>query len=286
MTNENEQILTQQRPLIKLAKRTTLLWLIFVIVPSTFYFLKNANHLEQYGIVFSVSKINDLLEDQYNSLSDKTLDKVNLDKYIAKISIPMINFEKELKLDTIENISKQTKTAKKVTSSLSKLGIKQVSDIDKNLDSVQKKIDSANEKLKASANKLNTQIENTTKQIKSTITTDLKSGLKTELSSLVGDQIKNQFNLNDKLYTALKEKKFGLKSQNTASIYNALKAGGIFKKAISNIDKHFYPIKVILLFAWIILLLLPPVIFFIIAKILSSTYVVCPYCNKTFKKGF
>lgn len=285
MTNTDEKILNQKQPLVRLAKQIFIFWLIFVIIPSSYYFLKKAKNFQQYGVVFSVSKVNDLLEDQYNSLANKALDKISLDKYTSKISIPKIDFEKELKLDKIADISNQTTNAKKITSSLSKLGIKQASDIDKKLESVQKQINSANEKLKASATKLNTQIENSTKQIKSAISVDLKSGLKTELSALSENQIKDQLNLNDELYKFLKEKKFGLNCPNTVSIYNALKSDGIFKQLISSLDKHFYPIKIVLLVALIVLLFIPPILFLIIAKILSATYIVCPYCNKTIKKG-
>lgn len=282
MTENFEEIKIQKQPLLKFAKIFALVWILFIAIPTIYIANNKSFSIQQYGIVLGVRQINSFLEDQYNSLATKALNKINIDKYTSKISIPTIDFEKELKLDSISEISNKTAVAKKATSAISKLGIKNISKLDTNLETIQKQIDDANKKLKDSANKLNQQISTTTNKLKTNLSSDLKSGLKDELSSLTGNQIRSQLNLTNQQFTVLKKGTFEIDSKDTADIYNSLKASGIFKQFIKNTEKYASVIKTILLITLSVFLFIPPILVWVVAKVLSKKYTTCPYCNKVF----
>ena len=128
-TGDEYKLLHQTSFLIKAARIFSLIWILAVIVPALYGIAKYGENIKEFAVVKTVGAANNVLADQYDAFTDKVLKSVDVDKYTAKLKIP------EVKLDTskLEKLTKTTDKAKKLTSTLSKFGVKEADNINKKI---------------------------------------------------------------------------------------------------------------------------------------------------------
>ena len=268
ISKDDEYKLLKQKPtIVKAANLLALIWGLGVIVPAVWFYCSNTNAIKEYAVVKGVAEANGFLTRQYDSFSKNALEKIDISKYTKEIDIPKI------KTDKIEEVSQKTK---KVTSKLSKLGIKEVDKVTDTADALQKQVD-----------KVNKQLADATEQVKETLNKKVKEGLKKEVETLASGQIKKQLALSDGAYDGLAQNKFSLTgagAETTKKIYAELKNNkkGVFKDVIDVIEKYAFVLFIVLGVAGLVLLPLPPFVVVKIAKKLASTYTQCPYCKKVY----
>ena len=268
---EEYKILKQKAPLMKVAGIFFWVWFIAITCPATWYIYAHANEIREFGVVAAVGKTNRILNEQYSAFTDRVLKEVKIDKYISEIKIP------EIKLDKLEQVNKTAEKTKKVTSALSKLGVKKAA-----------KVENSTELLQKQVNKINTELKTTLDQTKQSLNSKIQTGLKKEVASLAQKQIKKQLALSEDAYKNLEMGKYGIASQTerriTTAIYNELakNKNGIFKDLIAGMEKYYTWILAAVLLLTVVITMIPPVLFKKIAKKLSATFTQCPHCGKIF----
>lgn len=274
-TGDEYKLLHQTSFLIKAARIFSLIWILAVIVPALYGIAKYGENIKEFAVVKTVGAANNVLADQYDAFTDKVLKSVDINKYTAQLKIP------EVKLDTskLEKLTKTTDKAKKLSSTLSKLGVKEA-------DNVNKKITEAADTLQTQVNKVNKQLKSSTDELKATLNKNVRDGLKKEVSALASSQMQKQLALSDSAYKKVVKGHYGLMSEQdrkaTASVYKELRKGGIFKDAVRKVDAYycygFWAVLVVVL----VLLLIPPFLAMKLAKKFSAVFTQCPYCHKVF----
>lgn len=274
-TGDEYKLLHQTSFLIKAARIFSLVWILTVIAPAMYFIATYGENIKEFAVVKTVGTANGVLAEQYDAFTDKVLKSVDIDKYTAQLKIP------EVKLDTskLEKLTKTTDKAKKLTSTLSKFGVKEA-------DNVNKKITEAADTLQTQVNKVNKQLKSSTDELKAALNKNVRDGLKKEVSALASSQMQKQLALSDSAYKKVVKGNYGLTSEQdrkaTASVYKELKKGGIFKNAVRKIDAYyaygFWTVLVVVL----VLLLIPPFIAMKLAKKFSAVFTQCPYCHKVF----
>lgn len=274
-TGDEYKLLHQTSFLIKAARIFALIWVLAVIVPAVYGIAKYGESIKEFAVVKAVGAANGILADQYDAFADKVLKSVDIDKYTAKLNVP------ELKLDTskLEKLTKTTDKAKKLSSTLSKLGVKEA-------DNVNKKITEATDALQTQVSKINKQLKSSTDEVKSALNKNVRDGLKREVTALASSQMQKQLALSDSAYKKIVKGDYGLTSEQdrkaTAGIYKELKKGGIFKDAVRKTDAYYrYGFWAVLIVASV-LLLIPPFLAMKLAKKFSAVFTQCPYCGKVF----
>ena len=268
---EEYKILKQKAPLMKAAGIFFWVWFITITCPATWYIYAHANEIREFAVVAAVGKTNRILNEQYSAFADRVLKEVKIDKYMSKIKIP------EIKLDKLEQVNKTAEKTKKVTSTLSKLGVKQAATVENSTELLQKQVD-----------KINTELKTTLDQTKQSLNNEIQTGLKKEIDSLAQKQIKKQLALSENAYKNLETEKYGIVSQTerqiTTAIYNELakNKNGIFKDLIAGMEKYYTWILAGVLLLTVIVTMIPPILFKKIAKKLSATFSQCPHCGKIF----
>ena len=198
--------------------------------------------------------------------------EVKIEKYTSKIKIPEIKLDKQL-----EQVNKTAEKTKKVTSALSKLGVKQAAKVEDTTELLQKQVENVNQ-----------QIKTTVDQVKNSLDKEVQAGLKKEIDSLAGTQIRKQLALSDASYKNLETGKYGFMTEPetlaTKTIYAELakNKNGIFKDLIAGLEKYYKWIKIGILLLVLVVTLIPPFLAKKIAKKLSATFTQCPHCGKIF----
>ena len=274
-TGDEYKLLHQTSFLIKAARIFALIWILAVIVPAVYGIAKYGENIKEFAVVKAVGAANGILADQYDAFTDKVLKSVDIDKYTAKLNVP------EIKLDTskLEKLTQTTDKAKKLSSALSKLGVKEA-------DNVNKKITEATDALQTQVGKINKQLKSSTDEVKSALNKNVRDGLKREVTALAASQMQKQLALSDSAYKKIVKGDYGLMSEQdrkaTAGIYKELKKGGIFKDAVRTPDAYYrYGFWAVLIVVSV-LLLIPPFLAMKLAKKFSAVFTQCPYCNKVF----
>ena len=272
---EEYKLLHQTSFLIKAARIFSLIWILAVIAPAMYFIATYGENIKEFAVVKTVGMANGVLAEQYDAFTDKVLKSVDINKYTAQLEIP------EVKLDTskLEKLTKTTDKAKKLSSTLSKLGVKEA-------DNVNKKITEAADTLQTQVNKVNKQLKSSTDELKATLNKNVRDGLKKEVSALASSQMQKQLALSDSAYKKVVKGHYGLMSEQdrkaTAGVYKELRKGGIFKDAVRKVDAYycygFWAVLVVVL----VLLLIPPFLAMKLAKKFSAVFTQCPYCHKVF----
>lgn len=268
---EEYKVLKQKSPLVKAAGIFFWIWLAAVTCPAVYFVISHSAEIREFAIVSAVGKTNEILNEQYSSFTDRVLKEVKIDKYTSKIKMP------EIKLDKLEKVNETAEKTRKVTSALSKLGVKQAANVEDTTGMVQKQIDKANQQIRTNID-----------QIKTTLNKEVQAGLKKEIDSLAATQIKKQLALSDASYKNLEKGKYGIVSQEerqiTKTIYTELakNKNGIFKDLIADMEKYYKWIMAAVLLLVIVITMIPPVLVKKIAKKLSATFTQCPHCGKVF----
>ncbi len=272
---EEYKLLHQTSFLIKAARIFSLIWILAVIAPAMYFIATYGENIKEFAVVKTVGMANGVLAEQYDAFTDKVLKSVDINKYTAQLKIP------EVKLDTskLEKLTKTTDKAKKLSSTLSKLGVKEA-------DNVNKKITEAADTLQTQVNKVNKQLKSSTDELKATLNKNVRDGLKKEVSALASSQMQKQLALSDSAYKKVVKGHYGLMSEQdrkaTAGVYKELRKGGIFKDAVRKVDAYycygFWAVLVVVL----VLLLIPPFLAMKLAKKFSAVFTQCPYCHKVF----
>lgn len=272
---EEYKLLHQTSFLIKAARIFSLIWILAVIAPAMYFIATYGENIKEFAVVKTVGTANGVLAEQYDAFTDKVLKSVDIDKYTTQLKIP------EVKLDTskLEKLTKTTDKAKKLSSTLSKLGVKEA-------DNVNKKITEAADTLQTQVNKVNKQLKSSTDELKATLNKNVRDGLKKEVSALASSQMQKQLALSDSAYKKVVKGHYGLTSEQdrkaTAGVYKELRKGGIFKDAVRKVDAYyrygFWAVLVVVL----VLLLIPPFLAMKLAKKFSAVFTQCPYCHKVF----
>ena len=276
MAKENKTVKTGDEYLLKkqkstpkkIAKILILLWVLCVITPVMYVFLTKSVQIKEYAVVKGIYEANEVLMQQYQNFSNQVISKVNISQYTSKIEIP------EIKLD---KLTQTTGKVEKTANALSKLGLKGAD-----------KVSDSTAVLQAQVDKVNQQIQEATSKTKKILETDIQAALKKEVTALADTQVQKQLNLSNSAYQAFASGNFGFlgenKQKNTSVIYAELAKGasGVFKKAISLIDKYFKLIRWGVIGLLFVLMLVPVAVIWWIAKKLSSNFTECPYCGKVF----
>ena len=269
---EEYKVLKQKSPLMKAAGIFFWVWFAAVTCPAVWFVLSHADEIREFAVVTAVGKTNKILTEQYSAFTDRVLKEVKIEKYTSKIKIPEIKLDKQL-----EQVNKAAEKTKKVTSALSKLGVKEAAKVENSTELLQKQVDKANQQIKTSVD-----------QIKNTLDKEVQEGLKKEIDSLAGTQIKKQLALSDASYKNLEKEKYGIASENerqiTKTIYSELakNKNGVFKDLIAGMEKYYKWIMAALLLLIVVITMIPPILFKKIAKKLSATFTQCPHCGKIF----
>lgn len=274
-TGDEYKLLHQTSFLIKAARIFSLIWILAVIASAMYFIAIYGENIKEFAVVKTVGMANGVLAEQYDAFTDKVLKSVDINKYTAQLKIP------EVKLDTskLEKLTKTTDKAKKLSSTLSKFGVKEA-------DNVNKKITEATDTLQTQVKKINKQLKSSTDELKTALNNSVRDGLKKEVTALAASQMQKQLALSDSAYKKVVKGSYGLTSEQdrkaTASVYKELKKGGIFKDAVRKIDAYYtYGFWAVLIIVSV-LLLIPPFLAMKLAKKFSAVFTQCPYCNKVF----
>ena len=276
MAKENKTVKTGDEYLLKkqkstpkkIAKILILFWILCVMSPVMYVGLTKSVQIKEYVIVKGIYEANEVLMNQYQNFSNQVISKVNVSEYTSKIEIP------EIKLD---KLTQTTEKVEKTANALSKLGLKGADKVSENTAMLQAQVD-----------KVNQQIQEATLKTKKILETDIQASLKKSVTTLADTQLQKQLNLSKSAYQAFASENFGFmgmdKQKNTFVIYAELAKGasGVFKDAISWIDKYFNLIRWTVCGLLFVLMLIPVAIVWWIAKKLSSNFTECPYCGKVF----
>lgn len=267
-SGDEYKILHQTSTAKKIAKIFSFLWIICITIPVCYVIYSKADAIKEFVVVKGVYEANKALMDQYTTLSNDLVKKININKYTSKISIP------EIKLDSVvEKTEKVNKTA----NILSKVGVKEATKVADTTSALQKQVD-----------KINNQIKTSTENITKTLQSDLTSALKQELSEFGANQMQKQLSLNDTNYKNLVADRYGIITETqrkiTASIYKEFsnsKVSGV-KTVMQAINKYYRWFAYGVIALVFIITLIPVIIAFKIAKIFTKNFNKCPYCGKVY----
>lgn len=267
-SGDEYKILHQTSTAKKIAKIFSFLWIICITIPVCYVIYSKADAIKEFVVVKGVYEANKALMDQYTTLSNDLVKKININKYTSKISIP------EIKLDSV---SEKTEKVNKAATTLSKFGVKKADKVADTSSALQQQVD-----------KINNQIKTSTENITKTLQSDLTAALKQELSEFGANQMQKQLSLNDTNYKNLVADRYGIITETqrkiTSSIYKEFsnsKISGV-KTVMQAINKYYR------WFAWgvialvFIITLIPVIIAFKIAKIFTKNFNKCPYCGKVY----
>ena len=259
----------KQKPLAKkIANTFIFLWFLIIMCPAFFLVFKHADRIKEYAIVRAVYETNDILQDQYKSITNGLLNKVDVSKYTQKIEIP------EIKLDKVSQTNEQVN---QVSNQLAKLGVKQAEKVADTTNQLQQQVD-----------KINEQIQTNVQKVKTTLESDIQTALKQEVTGFADTQVQKQLNLSANTYKLLSSNNFGLITEaqrnNTTVIYKELAKTQLsfIRNVIAGVNQYFRWIVFGFAGLLLILLLIPPILVWWIAGKFCKAFTQCPYCNKIF----
>lgn len=311
---EEYKLLKQKSSLMKAAGVFFWVWFAAVTCPAVWLVVSHADDIREFAVVAAVGKTNEIVKEQFSSFTDRALKEIKVEKYISKIKIPEVDIKipevdlelPEIKLDKqLEQVNKAAKKTKKVSSALSKLGLKQAEKVENTTDVLQKQVDKINQQLQGAekqidkinreiqgagkqVDKINQLIQTNLDQVKTSLDKEIQTGLKREIDSLADSQIRKQMALSEKAYKDLDAGKYGFTSDAeiriTKTIYAELakNKNGMFKGLIAGAEKYYKWIMAAVLLLTVVITMIPPLMFKKIAKKLSATFTQCPHCGKVF----
>lgn len=267
-SGDEYKVMHQKSTAKKIANIFSFLWIICVTLPVCYVIYTRADAIKEFVVVKGVYEANKALMDQYATLSNDLVNKININKYTSKIKVP------EIKLDTVVE---KTEKVNKAANILSKVGVKEAT-----------KVADTTSALQAQVDKINNQIKTSTENITKTLQSDLTSALKTELSEFGSNQMQKQLSLNDTNYKNLVADRYGIMTENqrkiTSSIYKEFsnsKVSGV-RNVMTAINKYFKWFALGVLVIVFIITLIPVIIAKKIAKIFTKNLNKCPYCGKVY----
>ncbi|MBD5398326.1 hypothetical protein HDR60_02365 [bacterium] len=267
-SGDEYKVMHQKSTAKKIANIFSFLWIICVTLPVCYVIYTRADAIKEFVVVKGVYEANKALMDQYTTLSNDLVNKININKYTSKIKVP------EIKLDTVVE---KTEKVNKAANILSKVGVKEAT-----------KVADTTSALQAQVDKINNQIKTSTENITKTLQSDLTSALKTELSEFGSNQMQKQLSLNDTNYKNLVADRYGIMTENqrkiTSSIYKEFsnsKVSGV-RNVMTAINKYFKWFALGVLVIVFIITLIPVIIAKKIAKIFTKNLNKCPYCGKVY----
>lgn len=267
-SGDEYKVMHQKSTAKKIANIFSFLWIICVTLPVCYVIYTRADAIKEFVVVKGVYEANKALMDQYATLSNDLVNKINVSKYTSKIKVP------EIKLD---NVVEKTEKVNKTANILSKVGVKEATKVADTTSALQKQVD-----------KINTQIKESTENITKTLQSDLTNALKEELSEFGANQMQKQLSLNDTNYKNLVADRYGIMTEGqreiTSSIYKEFsnsKVSGV-RNVMTAINKYFKWFALGVLIIVFIITLIPVIIAKKIAKIFTKNLNKCPYCGKVY----
>lgn len=267
-SGDEYKVMHQTSTAKKIANVFSFLWIVCITLPLCYVIYTKADAIKEFAVVKGVYEANKALMDQYTTLSNDLVKKININKYTSKIKVP------EIKLDSVvEKTEKVNKTA----NILSKVGVKEATKVADTTSALQKQVD-----------KINTQIKTSTENIAKTLQSDLTGALKEELSEFGSSQMQKQLSLTDASYKNLVADRYGIMTENqrkiTSSIYKEFSNSkvSVVKNVMSSINKYFKWITLGVVVLAFIITLIPVIIARKIAKIFTKNFNKCPYCGKVY----
>ena len=267
-SGEEYKILHQTSKVKKIANVFSFVWMLGVVAPVLYYVYSNSTAVRNYAVVSGVYEANKALLNQYDSLSENLMKKVDINKYTSKIKIP------EIKLDKVAD---STGKVNKAAGVLSALGVKGAA-----------KVADKSSALQTQVNKINAEIKEKTEELAKTLSQDLNNVMKSELDNFGKTQMQKQLQLSDVNYANLVSDKYGLVSATerniSASIYVELSKNShhMVRNIMNAINKYYMYVVWTVLVLVLVIGLIPVIIASKIAAALSDNFTKCPYCGKVF----
>jgi len=285
ITGEEYKILKANNRIKKIATVIALVWSIVVIAPISYVVFLHGRSLKNFVVVYSMDKMNSALTQQYETLINTTLQKINLDKKIdsvvSKIKIPEIKIDKIT--DKTSKVTKTTKKLGKISGIAGQFGVKsagidkQISNISDINAKIEKSVKSANAEIVKSKNKL-------TQQLKK----DIEPMIKAEIRKIADKEMQKVLKLNNKNYANFISGRYGiltpLKRSYTNAIYTDFlknKTQGL-KFILPLVEKYFSYIRLAFVAIAIVIALIPILLMFGYVKKITSVFSKCPYCGKIY----
>ena len=265
---EEYKVLKQKNLFKKIVLIISIIWITGVLIPSCYFWYKNANSIKKFFVIKGVYEVNKTIVSGYDNLSSHLIKNINISKYTSQIKIPEIK---------VPNISNKTTKISKGAKLFSAFGVKGANKVVDTTETLNKQIE-----------KINSDIKNETLKIKKTLDEDLDSSIKNTIASFGKNQMQKQLGLNDTNYKNLLAGNYGflsnIKRYQTSAIYKELQNNKteIIKGIIKSIDKYFTYIYFFGFILLIIIAFIPIIILFKITKLFSDNFTTCPYCKKVF----
>ncbi len=285
VTGEEYKILKANSKIKKIATIIALIWIITIIAPVSYVVFLHSRSMKNFIVVYSMDQMNSALTQQYETLINTTLKKIELGKKIDsvadKVKIP------EIKIDKITNktdkVSKTTKKIGKLSVIAGQFGVrskdfdKQISNIADINTKIEKSVKSANAEIAKAKNKL-------TQQLKK----DIEPMIKSEIKKIADKEIQKVLKLNNKNYANFISGRYGILTPLKRSYTNAIyidflknKTQGL-KFILPLVEKYFSYIRLAFVAIAIVIALIPILLMFGYVKKITSVFSKCPYCGKIY----
>ncbi|MDR1477175.1 MAG: hypothetical protein LBI17_03550, partial [Rickettsiales bacterium] len=188
--SEGYEIAKQRQPAKTFAKIFALAWTLVVAVPATYLAYTHSADVKHYAVVRAVYETNRLIMDEYRHVSAAVMSKIDVNKHVARISVP------EIKLDKIAGT---TEKANKAAGILSAVGVKGADKVADTAATLQKEVD-----------KVNSQLREATDKVTKTLASDFNKAIKDELDQLAKSQMQKQLRLSEANYKNLAAERYGI----------------------------------------------------------------------------
>lgn len=285
VTGEEYKILKANSKIKKIATIIALIWAIVVIVPVSYVVFLHGKSLKNFVVVYSMDKMNSALTQQYETLINATLQKIQLDKKIdsivGKIKIPEIKIDKIT--DKTSKVSKATKKLGKISGIAGQFGVKssgfnkQISNVSDINAKIEKSVKSANAEIVKSKDKL-------TQQLKK----DIEPMIKSEIRKIADREMQKVLKLSNRNYANFVSGRYGILTPLKRSYTNAIyidflknKTQGL-KFILPLVEKYFSYIRLAFVAIAIVITLIPILLMFGYVKKVTSVFSKCPYCGKIY----
>jgi len=285
VTGEEYKVLKANSKIKKIAMIIAIVWSFIVIAPVAYVIFLQSRSLKNFIVVYSIDKMNSALTQQYETLINTTLNKIQLDKKIdsvvSKVKIP------EIKVDKITNkTNKITSTTKKLNR-LSKVagnfGIKSAN-VDKQLSN----INEINAKIEKSVKSANSEISKAKDKLTNQLKKDIEPMIKSEIKKIADREIQKALKLSDRNYANFVSGRYGILTPVKRSYTNAIYADFLKNKTqglkfiLPLVEKYFSYIRLVFVLLSIAVAFIPVVIMFAYVKKITSVFSKCPYCGKIY----
>ncbi len=268
ISGEEYVVQSQGNKLKKIATIFSIIWAFLIIAPFAYVVFLNSAALRNFLVVKGVYEANLNIMDQYSKMTSSLVEKINLDKYAAKIKIP------EIKLDKVANGSEKVAG---IANTLGALGLKGAT-----------KVAASSNKLQEQVDKINKQIKDISADMVKATTEGINQGLKEEMAKLGEGQMQKQLKLNDINYKNLMNDNYGVLTAsmraNSQRIYGEFekKDPPLLKWVIALIEKYYGYIVAGFVIAAIVISGLPIWLVWKGVGMFTKNFNQCPYCKKIY----